>query len=176
MLALDGQGPQPAVPPDLGPTEDGASPKLLADLVGHGLRLAEQDDPLDRADSGAAVVDTLTQAIVNSSDTSDADAMAKLGGYVAQFRSEAVKDNLDQVAVDDLDRQGQADLDRVRQRSVAAMGLLEKTAQQAPEAARPGLVRALEAAQGKDAPKDKPPPKQNKDKPPPPKKKRKPKG
>ncbi len=42
------------------------------------------------------MVDTLTQAIVNSSDSSDADAMAKLGGYVAQFQSEAVKDNLDE--------------------------------------------------------------------------------
>ncbi len=54
VLALDGEGPSPAVPLDVSSTEDARSGKLLAELVGHGLCMAEQDDSmLDRGATAA---------------------------------------------------------------------------------------------------------------------------
>ncbi len=175
--AIETDAPLPAAAPLEAPPEAAPPSRLLANLVAQGLNMAEENNPLKRADCGAAAVGCLTQTIVDSSATADGEEMEQLGAYVAAFRSEAVADNLDRVAVKELDGAGKEAFDRVAQQSADAVSLLEQTMRQAPPAARAGLARALEAVRGDDGdkrPKDKASPglaKPGKDKPPPKKKK-----
>jgi hypothetical protein len=119
---------------------------VLETLVVQGLRLAEEDDPLRRADCCAEVADSLAQTIVASSGAADDQQMEELGGLLRKVQNQAVQGNLDRAAGADLDRDRQKEFDRVQNRAADVFAILEKTLQLAAPSARAGLARALEAA------------------------------
>jgi hypothetical protein len=131
--------PRPA-PPDGGPRD------LLETLVVQGLGLAEEDDPVKRADRGLDVADRLAQSIAESSESNDGDGAALLSDCLAEVRDRAVQGNLDRAAAAELDAARRQEFERVRRRADQAGDALEKVLNRAPPAARPGLTRALEAA------------------------------
>jgi hypothetical protein len=151
--------------PAKGAPASGTAPPLIATLVAHGLRLADEDDPVRRADLAADLASLLAPAIVLCSASGDEDGAEDLGDCLDDLR-QGMGANLKQAEEDGLPPARRAEADKVRERSDEAMGVLERNLEQLPPPARKGVERALEAGKGnKPKPKDKhplPPPRGNK--------------
>jgi hypothetical protein len=74
---------------------------LLSALVMNGFRLAEETDPLKRADCCSDLADHLLQAIVTASVKGDRHNVSELGKHLGQFVERGVSKNLARVPADD---------------------------------------------------------------------------
>lgn len=74
---------------------------LLSALVMNGLRLAEETDPLKRADCCSDLADHLLQAIVTASVKGDKHNVSELGKHLGEFVERGVSTNLARVPNDD---------------------------------------------------------------------------
>jgi hypothetical protein len=141
----------PARPPPSGWVSPGAvrqgTPRaLLGALVMQGLRLAETDDPLRRADCCSDIADNLVQTILVASATGDTEQASWLGKHLGEVMDRGVERNLARAQVIDAEGARKAEVERVSQRSAQATAALERNLERAPAAARAGLQRALEAS------------------------------
>jgi hypothetical protein len=141
-----------------------AGEDLLSRLVRLGLRLAEEGDPLRRAEVSLDLSAHLTQAIVLLSADGHTEQAVQLGEQLGELMDQGVADNLDRVSAADPDPERKVAVERVRQQAIQATTMLEKNLAQAPAAARAGLEQAMEASRdGRDRavkggkPKDKAP-------------------
>jgi hypothetical protein len=140
---------------------------LLEALVLHGLVLADENDPLKRAEVSTDVADNLVRTILESSQRgSDRDEMEKLGTYLGAVMNRGVNGNLDRVDPKTLDAKRQADYERLKQRAAEMMARFQRNMQDAPPHSRQGLQQAFQASRfgrfnfgpphfGKDMDKDK---------------------
>jgi hypothetical protein len=124
----------------------GARP-LLATLVLAGLRLAEEPDPLRRAEVASDLAQqlALTVALVSAED--DSQQVAELGSTLGHLMEQGVAGNLDRAEEADPKGSRRAEAEQVRQRAAQATATLERNLAHAPPAARAGLQRALEASE-----------------------------
>jgi hypothetical protein len=137
QLDLPSPKPNPAPPTGL----------LVETLVVQGLRLAEESDPLKRADICTDVADSLGRIIVEASrNGSDRAEMTRLGSYLGAMER-AIADNLECVDPKTLDAKGRAEYQRVRQRADKTLVDLQRNVNEGPQSARAALEQALEASQ-----------------------------
>src|SRR5262249_53783156 len=133
--------------------EDGACPSrpLLAALVCHGLRLADEADPLHRAAICSEVAEILAPNIVVLSMQGNAQETRDLGASMGDLVERGVASNLEQVEDAEPTEAQQEQAERIRRRTAQAAEVLEQNLAQAPPAARAGLQRAIEASgKGRD--------------------------
>jgi hypothetical protein len=129
-------------------TEARGTPRALCSvLVLNGLRLAQDPDPLRRADYCSDIADIFMQNIIEASAPGQEDRLAFLGQGLSAVLDRGVAPNLALAEVAGADRR--AEVERVRRRGAAAAVALEQVLAKAPAAARPALQRALEKAKGK---------------------------
>jgi hypothetical protein len=149
--------------------------ELLAVLVRSGLRLAREDDPLNRAADCSEVAEFLVHVLARAEARGDPELAVQLGQRLAELMDRGVADNLGRVDVAEPDERQVERLEWLGRKLTRTNETLERQLKRAPEAARPGLLKALEAsskgrdkalkaaAKGKGKPekpsKDKPPPK-----------------
>ncbi len=138
-----GQGAAEVAP---APVPMGGPEPFLKVLVLSGLQLAEETDPLQRADLSSTLAQRLAQAIVLLSAGGDADQAAELGSALGSLMDRGVSENLVRVETADLPESRRAEVEKVRKRSARAMAVLERNLSGAPPAARMGLQRALQAS------------------------------
>ncbi len=127
------------------PPVNGGQP-LLAALVSGGLRLAEESDPLRRAEVSSALAGLLAQAIVLLSARGDAEQADELGTAMGELLYVGVTSNLDRVAATAPPGARAAEAEQVRRRAAQAQAVLEQNLEQATGPARAGLQRALQAS------------------------------
>lgn len=140
------QSDLPPLPP-LPPAPKTAVPRnVLGSLVLNGLRLAEEDDPLRRADVCSDVADQLVQTILQASAAGDEEEASRLGKLLGDMMDHGVAANLDQVPHAEREGARRDEWDQVGRRAVEASAALEKNLEQAPAPARKGLERALAAS------------------------------
>jgi hypothetical protein len=97
---------------------------LLSALVMNGIRLAEEIDPLKRADCCSDLADTLLQAIVTASVKGDQGNVSSLGKHLGEFVERGVSVNLARVPPSD---PRVAELKQIMQRTNQILGALDKT-------------------------------------------------
>ena len=120
---------------------------LVETLVVQGLRLADENDPLKRAEVCTDVADDLVRTIMEASrSASDRDEMVKLGTYLGAVMDQAVDGNLKRVQVNAEDEQRRAEYDRIRQRAGQTVENLERNLLDAPALTRPALEQAIQAS------------------------------
>jgi hypothetical protein len=138
------EGSGPAVP------ARGSRP-LLVSLVLQGLKLADETDPLRRADLCSELAALLTPALVVLAAGGDVQQAEEMGGCLGDLLERGVANNLDQAEKEDVQGVRQADLEEVRQRSVQAAVVVEQNLEEAPPAAQPALRRVADAsAEGRE--------------------------
>jgi hypothetical protein len=132
----------------LGPPLPTATPprSLLGALVLDGLLLAEEDDPLRRAQYCTDLSDRLVARILQASATGDTDQAARMGSYLGQIMELGVVFNLESMPAPGPDDPRRQEWEQIGERAVQATDALEHNLEQAPELARPVLEKALEAA------------------------------
>jgi len=128
------------------PAQSGTLRDLLGTLVLQALLLAEEDDPLRRADHCNAVAEQLVQGILLASSGGDTSRAEQLGGLLGHVMDRGIAPNLERLDLKNADPPRLADAERVEQRSGQAMAVLQRNLEKAPPAAQPGLQKALEAA------------------------------
>lgn len=94
----------------------------------NGLRLAEESDPLQRAECCSDLADHLLQAIVTASVKGDQHNVSALGKHLGEFVERGVSANLARVPNDD---PRVAELKNVMQRTNQIMSALDQTLEQA---------------------------------------------
>jgi hypothetical protein len=119
---------------------------FLATLVTNGLKLAQADDPLSRADYCSDIADQLVETILNASHEGNKEQTAQLGKHLGDVMERGVAGNLARVSLAGADKDRVADFERVSQRAVGASKSLERNLERAPDAAKAGLERALAAS------------------------------
>jgi hypothetical protein len=124
----------------------GAAQPLLTVLVVQGLRLAEEEDPLRRADLSAELAHHLSQAVVLLAAGGDADQASDLSASLGELMDVGVAENLDRAEKADVKGARRAEAEQVQQRASQAVEALKRNLAHAPEAARAGLERALKAS------------------------------
>jgi hypothetical protein len=153
------------------PAAAGPAPPLISVLVTHGLRLAEEADPVRRADLSADLASLLAPAIVLLSAGGDDEGAEELGDCMGDLLGWGVGDNLKQAEADGLPAPRQAEAEKVRERSAEVMAGLERNLAQVPAPARDGIQRAVQAGQAnKGKPRPTAPDRKPKDRHAPPKK------
>jgi hypothetical protein len=121
---------------------------LVETLVVQGLKLADEPDPLKRADVCTDVADSLMRTIMEASQAGkDRKEMEKLGSYFGAVMVRAVFRNLDRVEVSQSDKKRQAEYRRVRQRADDTMQGLKQKLEEAPPPTREAIQQAYEASQ-----------------------------
>ncbi len=139
-LANLAEADEPWPLPDL-PGAQSPPRHLLATLVHQGLRLAEEDDPLRRADYCQDVADHLVRVILHDTFKGDVGSASRLGQPLSQFMDRGVKGNLERLPPDD---PRLAELHQVLRRAAKVIQDLEDTLENAPG------IRALPAGRLKD--------------------------
>ncbi len=137
------------MPPPVLPFGEGypAGAPAWAPLTRLALELADQPDPLSRADLSAQVAEILANATVTLAATGDAKQAQEMGSCLGQVLETGVAANLDQAQKKkDNTAEFQAAAAKIRQQSTQAVSVLEKNLAAAPPAAKAGLQQALEAA------------------------------
>jgi hypothetical protein len=129
-LSADSSGPHP----------------LLETVVVEGLRLAEEEDPLRRADSCSIVAEQLVQTILFTSAMGEGKQVSTLGKCLGEMVDRGVVVNLNRAKVDDADKDRLAERERVGRRVASVSAVLQTNLHRAPPQARAGLQRALEAS------------------------------
>jgi len=130
---------------------DGPARPLIASLVVQGLKLADEGNPVRRADLAAELASLLTPAIVLLSAHGDADGAEALGDCLGDLLVEGVTNNLAQAEEAGMTEAQKAEAKTVRERSIAVISGLEDNLAHAPPDARAGLQQAIEASGGRDA-------------------------
>jgi hypothetical protein len=129
------------------PARSGTMRDLVGTLVLHALLLAEEQDPLRRADHCNEVAEHLVQGILLASAGGDTDRAAKLGGFLGNMMDRGVISNLERYQPAGPEDARMAEAARIGERSARAVEVLEKNLEKAPAAAQVGLQKALEATQ-----------------------------
>jgi hypothetical protein len=101
---------------------------LLSSLVMNGLRLAEEIDPLKRADCCSDLADNLLQAIVTASVKGDQENVSTLGKHLSTFVERGVSANLARVPNND---PRVTELKQIMIRTNQILAALDKTVEQA---------------------------------------------
>ena len=128
VLAANDMPPKPkAEAPSAIPGGSDYRRLLLSALVLHGIRLAEETDPLKRADCCSELADHLLQAIVTASVKGDHHNVSALGKNLGEFVDRGVSVNLARVPVND---PRVAELKDVMKRTNQIMLALDKTVEQ----------------------------------------------
>jgi hypothetical protein len=136
-LDLTKPTPKPPEPPRL----------LVETLVVQGLKLADENDPLKRADVCSDVADSLVRTIMEASKSgSDRQEMEKLGTYLGVVIDRGVGGNLERVDPNGADPKRRREFERVRKRAGETMAELERTTQDSSPPERPALEQALQSA------------------------------
>jgi len=118
---------------------------LLAELIQRGLKLAEETDPLRRAEICSNLARRLTPTFVLLSARDDTALAEVAGACFADLLEWGVAHNLDTAARQDEKQTRHADVDKVRQQSAEVLDVLERNVAQAPADAKEGLAQALAA-------------------------------
>jgi hypothetical protein len=118
--------PQVEVPPSI-PGGSDYRRLLLSALVMNGIRLAEETDPLKRADCCSDLADHLLQAIVTASVKGDDHNVSALGKNLGEFVDRGISVNLARVSVND---PRVAELKDLMQRTTHIMLALDRTLEQ----------------------------------------------
>jgi len=132
------------------PEPPGAAPvradrSLLDGVVLRALRLAEETDPLLRADCCAEMADEFAQAAALAAAGRETERAGLLAGSIDGVLERGVNDNLaraDDAGLDD-DRRRQRE--RISRKAELVVGALEANMEHAPDEVRPGLRKAVEA-------------------------------
>jgi hypothetical protein len=104
--------PKPPLKP-----KDETKGMLVETLVVYGLRLADETDPLKRAEVCTDVADCLIETIVEESKKGEnADEMVRLGAYLGAIRNHAIEPNLGNVNVNQGDVERRKEYDRIKLR------------------------------------------------------------
>lgn len=135
--------------PSWEPSRSGTMRDLLGIVVLQGIQLAEEPDPLRRAEHCNDVADHLVQGILLASSGGDTDRAEKLGGFLANVMDRGVASNLDRFQPVGPQDVRMAEAERIEERSNKAVETLFANLEKAPEAAQPGLQKALEASRPK---------------------------
>jgi hypothetical protein len=119
---------------------------LIETLVVQGLRLANETEPLQRADVCCDVADNLALTIMEASKKgSDRAEMVKLGTYLGTT-NRAIASNLARVEINN-DRKRRKEFERITNRAAQTMTDLQSEIQEAPPQFRQALQQALDASQ-----------------------------
>lgn len=87
------QGPAP-LPAEVQVKQFKANQFLIADLVDHGVRLADAGDPLDRAEECRKTALTLARSLERAADAGDADRVAEFAGLYGAVVRDGLVPNL----------------------------------------------------------------------------------
>jgi hypothetical protein len=117
-LLPDWRTPPPAPP--------GTPQALLSALVVHGLLLAEEDDPLRRADYCGDMANHMVQAIVLASARGDQDSATRLGKQLGSVLDRGVTPNLGRFQAKDPQDPNLAELKQLIEKLVPAIQALEQ--------------------------------------------------
>jgi hypothetical protein len=147
VALLHGERP-PAddLPPLQIPAVAGSPRDLVGALVAEGIRLAEESDPLRRADCCADVGDELVATILQVAAADDAEQAQQLGQHLGEVLARGVVPNLRRAEAAGNDARRLAEYRRVGERGLKAAAVLRQKLDQAPPRVRVGLERAVEAA------------------------------
>jgi hypothetical protein len=149
-LSLSGQAAAPQLrSPSWEPSRSGTMRDLLGVVVLQGIQLAEEPDPLRRAEHCNDVAEHLVQGILLASSGGDSDRAAKLGGFLGNVMDRGVASNLDRYQPVGPQDVRMAEAERIEERSSKAVETLFANLEKAPEAAQPALQKALEASKSK---------------------------
>lgn len=135
-----------ALPPGTVSADSSGPHPLLETVVVEGLRLAEEEDPLRRADSCSVVAEQLVQAILLTSAMGEAQQASTLGNCLGEMVDRGVAVNLNRASVDDADKNRLVERERVSQRLASVSAVLQTNWHRAPPQARAGLQRAMEVS------------------------------
>lgn len=115
-------------------------------LVQFGLRLADEPDPLRRADVSADLANFLSHSIVLYSVSGDDHTVGELGTSLGALIETGIGDNLDRAASDDWTGDRQPEIEKVRLRASQPAEVLEQNLAKAPAAAAPAIQKALDTS------------------------------
>lgn len=121
------------------------SDSLVAQVVDQSLKLANETDPIRRAEYCTAVANRISQTIELSANRGESRQSEILGGYLGDIIDYGVMANLEAYKPVGPDDPRRAEVARVKKTGLRAVEVLERKLESAPDAAREGLVRALEA-------------------------------
>lgn len=122
-----------------------ANNSLVAACVARSVSLATEPDPLGRAEHSSEFARQLSEAIVFASLRGETAPAEELGGYLGEVVEQAVQPNLKLVDLKGADAARRERFEAVQATSRQAISMLHKNLERAPQAAKPGLERALEA-------------------------------
>src|SRR5262249_7925215 len=132
------------------PAKSGTMRDLLGVLVLQGIDLAEEKDPLRRAQTCNEVADHLVQGILLASSGGDTVRAEKLGGFLGSVMDRGVATNLDRFqATASPDDARIQEMEKIDQKADETVGVLEKNLEKAPAVAQVGLKKAIEASKSK---------------------------
>ncbi len=155
--SLTGQAAAPQMRSPLWqPARSGTMRDLLGVLVLQGIQLAEESDPLRRAEHCNDVAEHIVQGILLASSGGDTDRAVKLGGFLGSVMDRGVTTNLDRYQPAGPQDVRMAEAERIEERSTKAVEVLERNLEKASVAAQPALEKALEASKHKSSKGKKP--------------------
>ncbi len=162
IAALQG-GPDSA-PPAAAPPAVVTKRSLLQVLVVSSLQVAQEEDPVKRAEHSTDVAGRLADTLVEQAGKGVSDETNRLAESLEKVMERGVQGNLDKLDVDEMDDVRRKQFDRVQKRAGAAVQKVQPNMQQLPREAQLTLLRALELSQqlqgtqksSKDKPRKKP--------------------
>ncbi len=145
LIALRG-GPDGAAPAAQPPAVV-SKRSLLQMLVVSSLQVAQEEDPVKRAEHSTDVAGRLADTLVEQAGKGDADDAKRLAESLEKVMERGVQGNLDNLDLDKMDDVRRKQVDRVQERAEAAMQKLQPNLLQMPIEAQKNLIRALELAE-----------------------------
>jgi hypothetical protein len=127
----------------------GSERALLAVLVTQGVRMAEKDDPLRRADCCNEVAFHLSRVMLTASPRGEGEQAARLGRYLGDYMDQAVKGNLGRVRLDKPDDPRLEELEQVMRRSDRILKACEQNLARHHGPGRPDLHRMRQGPHGR---------------------------
>jgi hypothetical protein len=117
--------------PAAAPSKSSTLP-LLTTLVNNSLKLADEDDPLQRARYCTDVADELAKSVSQASARKDHQLADRLAGYLDRVWQDGVGGNVQRIPLDTLDEQRVGEVKSLQQRADQINQDLEKRLQDAP--------------------------------------------
>lgn len=130
-------------------TSLGSSTPLLVSLVLQGLKLADENDPLRRADLCSELALFLAPNVVLLSARGDEQLAGEMGACLGELLDRGVEKNLGRAESADAKGSRLEESQAVRGRSEQAVVILEQNLSSASPEARAGIERAVEASNSK---------------------------
>jgi hypothetical protein len=134
------------LPPLQIPQAPGGTRDLVGLLAAEGVRLAEESDPLRRAEFCLDVSDQLLQTILQVAAVADAEQASVLGRHLGAVLVLGVVANLERAEVAEGDNRRLGEYRRISERGGQMAALLRQKLDQASPRARLGLEKAVDAA------------------------------